>query len=91
MMHSLNVTDHARARMQQRAIPMLAVDLLLRFGKRHHASGAIRIDFDKRARRRVAAHFAPEAASEKLMNIFAVVNGDLLVTVGHRTKRFAWK
>jgi hypothetical protein len=88
---SLIITEHARVRMQQRAIPMLAVDLLLQFGKRHYASGGIRLDFDKRARRRIAEHLAPDAPSKKIMSTYAVVNGELLTTIGHRTKRFAWK
>lgn len=90
-MDPLIITDHARVRMQQRAIPMLAVDLLLQFGKRHYASGAIQLDFDKRARRRIAEYVAPDTPSEKLMKTYAVVNGERLITVGHRTKRFTWK
>lgn len=89
-MNALVVTQHARIRMQQRAIPTAAIDLLLRFGKRRHAMGTIRLDFDKRARRRVAEHFAPSTPPYRLMNIYAVVNGDVLVTIGHRTKRFSW-
>jgi hypothetical protein len=90
-MNALIITEHAQVRMQQRAIPKAALDLLVQFGKRHYAAGAVRLDFDKRARRRVAAYYAPAAPPERLMNTYAVMSGDMVVTVGHRTKRFAWK
>ncbi len=87
-MENLVISRHARLRMQQRAIPAVALDLLMCFGTEHHAGGAVRLDFDQRGRRRVAHHFAPNKPPEKLLNIYAVMNGDVLVTIGHRTKRF---
>lgn len=35
-MIALPLTDHARARMRQRAIPPLAVEALLSYGRREH-------------------------------------------------------
>lgn len=53
-MTALPLTDHARTRMRQRAIPLLAVEALLAYGRSEHdhRNGAI-LFFDKAARRRL--------------------------------------
>jgi hypothetical protein len=45
----LPLTVHSRARLQQRAIPPLVVDLLMQFGSASRANGAERFMFDKTA------------------------------------------
>jgi hypothetical protein len=86
-------TRHASHRMQQRGIPPLVVDWLLTFGHmRHDHRGAIVYYFDKHPRRnleravgrRVVAHLA------QYLDAYAVstTNGDNVITVGYRRRRF---
>jgi hypothetical protein len=89
-MHS-PLTEHARARMQQRGISPTAVELLLDFGRETHDHRGCRIvRFDKRSRRRVQRVLGPERYRqlERCFNTFAVVAADdAVVTVGHRHRR----
>ena len=51
---SLQITDHARARLQQRGIPMPVLDCLLTFGKKvHDHHGAEILFFDHQARNQI--------------------------------------
>jgi hypothetical protein len=89
-MQTLPLTTHARTRMQQRGIPLAALDVLLDFGREAHDHRGCRIlHFDKRTRRRVARELGPEFAwLERHLNAYAVVGpDDAIVTVGHRQRR----
>jgi hypothetical protein len=82
-------TDHAERRMQQRAIPSLAVELLQRFGRIEHSNGGARIRyFDKRARNRLIRRERIETAQvERLANLYLVENQEgVVITAGHRTR-----
>lgn len=86
----LAFTDHARIRRQQRAIPLLMVDLLHRFGSQEPAGdGTTKLFFDKPARRRVMAFAGPLAAAiEKHLDIYVVMSAsECVVTAAHRTAR----
>ena len=86
-MHS-PLTEHARARMQQRGISPAALELLLDYGREQHDHRGCRIvRFDKRSRRRVLQEIGPDAFRrvERWLDAYAVVaEDDAVVTVGHR-------
>lgn len=86
----MNLTRHAAARSQQRAIPPMMIDLLLQFGKSESAgAGAAKLFFDRQARRRVAAYAGPLASLlNDHLDLFAVVDQDMqVITIGHRLER----
>ena len=87
----MTMSRHARVRAQQRAIPPLLLDLLLRFGRSERSGdGTQRYFFDKRARRSVQSYAGclGQLLDEHL-DVYAVVGeGDKIVTVGHRLDRF---
>ena len=99
-MHTLNSTNpvllsnHARMRMAQRAIPAQVVDVLLAIGKREHDhQGALRVHVrDKVAKRQFLQALGSERAS-RYRDIYAVVTLDTaaiqptLVTVGRLRAR----
>lgn len=86
----MTVTVHAAARMQQRAIPLAAIDLLLDYGASTRSRGAENFFFDKAARRRVAedlGNFESRRVA-RLLNAYAVVSDDgTLITAAWRTRR----
>ena len=47
----MSLTQHAAMRLQQRAIPPIALELLERFGTEERCGGAVRLIFDKPARK----------------------------------------
>ena len=87
----LTMTNHARARIQQRGIPEVVVENLLDFGREaydHHGSRVVY--FDRRARaelRRICGEVTYRRIEARL-DAYAVLarSGDI-VTVGHRTRR----
>ena len=85
-MHLL--TDHARARMQQRGISAAALAALLDFGRQLHVDrGCDLVFFDKRARARLAKA-NPAANAGRICNSYAILGSDgMVITVGHRYRR----
>lgn len=82
-------TSHATARAQQRGIPPIVVDLLLRFGQiEHDHAGAEILYFDRRSKRRVESYVGAlfGKLSEHLDSYAVVANGQI-VTVGVRYNR----
>lgn len=87
-MTALPLTDHARIRMRQWAIPPLAVEALLAFGRgEHDHRGGTIVYFDKAARRRLERDRL-DRALEHCLDAYAVVasTGEI-ITVGHRDRR----
>ncbi|MCC6145274.1 MAG: hypothetical protein DPW12_10510 [Rhodocyclaceae bacterium] len=87
-MTDLLLTEHARARMQQRAIPPAVVEALLAYGQgeHDHRGGTIHY-FNKAARRRLERERL-DRALERYLDAYAVVAGTgEVITVGHRDKR----
>ncbi len=85
------LTNHARKRIQQRAIPPIIVEMLERFGARERCGQAECLYFDKAARKRLCEYFGG-ARSMKLLEAWldtsAVIGDDgAVVTVEHRYKR----
>ena len=86
----LALTQHARARLQQRGIPQDVVDELLDFGQEIHSHrGSSVLYFDRQARERLrrTRGDAEYRRLESHLNAFAVVGRQgQIVTVGHRTR-----
>lgn len=83
-------TRHAEVRLQQRAIPPIALDLLWEFGSSARSRGADSLFFDRAARQRVAKALGDDALRrvDRLTNVHAVISDDgAVVTVGWRTRR----
>lgn len=84
------VTRHATTRMQQRAIPPHAIDLLLEFGSSARCRGAESFYFDHAARRRATASLDRTALrrSERYQNTYAIVGDDgAVITAAWRIGR----
>jgi hypothetical protein len=84
------ITDHARARMQQRGIRARALEALLDYGRFSHVDrGCDIVFFDKRARKRLAKK-DPAIAREagRLARTYAILSSEgAVITVGHRFRR----
>lgn len=84
-------TQHSQIRAQQRGIPPLIIDLLMQFGAREPAGdGAEAIYFDKRAKKQLQTYSG--GLMSKLSNeldVYAIVSGNKVVTVGPRFKRIS--
>ncbi len=86
------MTDHARARMQQRGICAAALGELLEAGKASPAKGGPEIIFfDKVARVRLRQRGAGVLRGrDRLQSIFAIMDAQgTVITVGHRYRRIA--
>ena len=85
----MNMTRHAQTRVQQRAIPPLIIDWLCRYGSRlKGVNGTTVCFFDKKSRRWLAAevgHVVVRRLAD-MMDIYLVLSGDHIITVGHRYK-----
>ncbi len=87
----IRTTAHATARAQQRGIPPLVLDWLIRYGDSewdHHGSQVKY--FTRRSRRRVESAVGSEITRRlhEYLDCYAVVGLDgSLVTCGHRYKR----
>lgn len=84
------LTHHAEVRMQQRGIPMAAVDALLAYGHQRRHRGADVYYFDKRTRARMARDMGKDLYRrlEKSLDSYLVVGDDgAVVTAAHRHHR----
>ncbi len=83
----LALTAHAAKRAQQRAIPPIVVEWLMRFGAQRWSRGASVYEFDKEGRRRLRRHLGQRLFSsiEPWLDAYAVVGDERrVVTVGWR-------
>ena len=86
----MELSRHARARMQQRGINAAALDALLDYGRVARAGrGRDIVYFDSRTRARlVRADAAAVPEAERVCRSYAIVASDgTVITVGHRTRR----
>ncbi len=90
----MNMTKHARARSQQRAIPPLIIEWLCKYGCRLKGmNGTTVCFFDRESRRCLASevgHVVVRRLSD-MMDAYLVLSGDSIVTIGHRYKPFKSK
>lgn len=87
----VTITQHARARLQQRGIPEDTLSSLLSWGREtydHHGSAIYYFDHRSRDQLRRALGPSGYRQIEPHLDAYAVVAGDgAVVTVGHRTRR----
>jgi len=85
----MNLTKHARTRLQQRAIPPLIIEWLCKYGCRLKGkNGTTVCFFDRESRRCLASevgHVVVRRLSD-MMDTYLVMSGDSIVTIGHRYK-----
>lgn len=87
----MELSHHARVRLEQRAIPPVAIDWLLQFGQAQRAGDATRYAFDKKGRRRLASYLGSIGlkSPEKVLDAYLVVSDDAtVITAGYRIRRF---
>jgi len=86
----ITVTEHAKIRMQQRAISAEMLDKLLEFGEiKFNGNGTEIVTFPKRIVKKLKTELPHRefVSLEKHLKIYAVLTtDDQLVTVGHRTR-----
>lgn len=85
----MKASNHATTRCQQRGVPPLVVDLLLRFGRREHDhKGAEIVFFDRRAKKEVESYTGGSIGKlSEQMDSYAVVSDGCVITVGVRYKK----
>jgi len=85
----MKASTHATTRCQQRGVPPLVVDLLLRFGRREHDhKGAEIVFFDRRAKKEVDSYTGGSIGKlSEQMDSYAVVSDGCVITVGVRYKQ----
>ena len=86
----MHLSEHASKRSQQRAIPPLVIDLLMKFGASQSAgNGTSKRFFDKTSRRHLKAYAGPLARLlNEHLDLYAVVAADsTVITVAHRVER----
>lgn len=89
------LSNHARTRMQQRAIRQEALELVLEHGKtRYDHRGAKVVHLPRKLQRRLLATLAPDLRRrvEKQLRTYLVCGTEdpCVITVGHRDQRF-WR
>lgn len=87
----MQLSNHAVAQMQQRAISETTVDYLIEWGRKvyDHRGGVIRY-FDKASRTQLLRHIGEDRAKEleSQLDAYVVVStSGQVITVGHRYKR----
>jgi hypothetical protein len=82
-------SEHAVVRSQQRGVPQLIVDLLLRFGEREPSSGGTEIVYFSRSSRKRVQNYVGGMLGKmnEHLDAYAVICNGSVVTVGPRFKR----
>ena len=88
---NVSLSTHARLRMQQRGISSVALALLLELGETAPAPGGKQIVFIEHAQRRELGRRGKCIRErDRLKRLYAVTDEHgIVVTVGHRYRRFA--
>lgn len=86
----MSISQHARRRMQQRAIPSLMLEIVFTYGREELQDGASVVYLDRRARERAKRDIKDLLARfDKLEDTYLVAANDTgsIVTAGHRRHR----
>jgi hypothetical protein len=77
-MKQRHLTRHAAVRQQQRCIPPLVIDWLLTYGRRESSFGAVKVRFDRQARKELAREVGERVVSHlsKYLSAALVVDRD---------------
>ncbi|MCZ2151050.1 MAG: DUF4258 domain-containing protein [Bryobacterales bacterium] len=87
-MTELRLTEHARTRMQKRAISPSVIEALLDFGQEEHDHhGGCILYFDKAARRRLERKCLDRMLNRYLDAYAVLAETGEIITVGHRDRR----
>jgi hypothetical protein len=82
---TMRMSHHALVRKQQRCIPQLVIDWLLQYGRRDASNGALRVWFDRRAKRELAGDVGRQTLSHlsKFLNAALIIdpNDDTIITI----------
>lgn len=84
------LTRHAGSRCQQRAIPPIAIDLVIQFGRHEPVGGGVsKVFLDRAGKRRLEAYVGQhgrQLASQ--LDIYVVLSADnRVITAAHRIER----
>jgi hypothetical protein len=85
-------TNHAALRVEQRGIPPMFIDLLIKYGEKKHSGhdGIIRY-FSKKSKKKMQYELGNSVINQlsRFMNIYLVHSKDqkVLITAGRRNKR----
>ncbi|KMK66006.1 DUF4258 domain-containing protein [Puniceibacterium sp. IMCC21224] len=82
------LTRHAERRANQRGINRETIETLLAFGAAQQAHGAEKVFMNRAARTKAKKELgrAKYAQIERDLDAYLVVDGETIVTVGHRTR-----
>ena len=85
----MKLTNHARVRMQQRAISRQVVDWLAAYGEVDHQRGAEVFYFNRKSRQALERDVGRRMlqCNEKALNAYMVCAEGQIATVGHRYQR----
>jgi hypothetical protein len=90
-MENLQLSEHAKIRMQQRGISEKALQVLVRYGSQEYDHRGAKIFFLRRQNKHKVRLHSDEALAKHLesaIGVYAVVDvRGRVVTVGHRTQR----
>jgi len=90
-MNEMTLTDHAAARMHQRAIPPLIVKWLLQYGAAERSGGGTEMYyFTRDSRRRLARDVGDQVVNRlaALLDAYVVISDSgAVITAGHRFRR----
>lgn len=87
----ITLTDHARIRMQQRGIPKSQIEWLWEFGsERYDRYGKLWLSYDHKAKKLMQKLLPKDVLKRVKLDAYGVIaeESGVMVTVGHRTKRF---
>lgn len=88
---TIELSAHARARLQQRGIDEPVIECLLAYGRKvHDHHGSEIVFFDHQSRKQLRRNFdsATYKQIEGKLDAYVVVGRDgVVITVGHRTRR----
>ena len=88
------ISNHASERIQQRAIPVLAIEMFERYASAIRHDGHEVLFMDKEARKRIASAFGGRRACRVLepwLNSYLRMENGVIITVAHRTERLKRK
>ena len=85
------LSKHAKVRLQQRAIPLFTIDLLLDIGVFEHRNNGLDLVYFNRRGKHEAINLMKDYGLKQIehcLNAYLIKSSDgLIVTAGHRTKR----
>jgi len=88
----VEISQHARRRMQKRSIPPIVLDWLQDYGSRQYdGRGAFIQYFDHAAKARLSRNYGHRFVQthDRYLRVYMVEDtaGEAVITVGHRTRR----